>query len=184
MHRNRVNVIPYPVTSRRSLRRAEVASCVCRVWQGEGCDRKTPGYGGQKTDGQVPTLPKWHSKDSADTLEAQRHHCISTRTNTISARNAICAPHSTQWHWGSWKFLNRMCAMRICVLIFLVPTFSVSIVMHTRRIASVIKIFFQISWPMKEPQLVGTQSAVWYWAWHGFCRWEETIKGTWKWTRA
>jgi len=52
----------------------------------------TPGNGLQKSFGQLPSMPKWYSKESGDPLEAQRNRRTSSRTGGTSARNAICAP--------------------------------------------------------------------------------------------
>jgi len=80
----------------------------------------TPGYGSWKSNRQLPSLRKWHSKESADTLAVRRHEytstCLTQTADTwpdaTSTRNATCA---TQWHWGSSPFRNRRCTTQICI---------------------------------------------------------------------
>jgi len=66
----------------------------------------------QNQNGRLPSLPKWHSKETTESLEAQRHGCTSTTTGTTKARNATCA---TWWLWVSSELQNRRCATRIWV---------------------------------------------------------------------
>jgi len=55
----------------------------------------TLGNGLQKSYGQPPSMPKGYSKESADTLEAERNRHTSTRTSGTSARKAISTQNPT-----------------------------------------------------------------------------------------
>jgi hypothetical protein len=50
-------------------------SCVSWAEEGEGYDGKTPSNGLQKSYSRLPSMPKWYSKESADTPEVQRNCC-------------------------------------------------------------------------------------------------------------
>jgi len=56
---------------------------------------------------------------------------------------------------------SKVCHPDFCIYIVLFPVVNFSIMMHMPRIASVIKIWIQICWLMKEHPLVSTLSAAW-----------------------
>jgi len=99
-------------TTRRSSRREEAGCCVSQALQGEGCDKNIPGNCLGKSNRQLSSLQKWHSKEYTDLLEAQRHRCNCTTTGAAEARNSTCA---ASWQWENSKLRNRSCATRICV---------------------------------------------------------------------
>jgi len=109
------NSIPHQETMHRSPRSEDVECCVSRAWKGESCDWKTPGYGSWESHRPLPSLPKWHRKEYADTLEAQKHGCTSSQTDSIFARNTPCTTHATSCWWGSWTIPKPWCATRMCV---------------------------------------------------------------------
>jgi len=118
-------------TSGRSPRRDEVGSWVSWAHKCEGCDGKTSSYASGKSDGWLRLLPKWHSTESPDTLETQRHRCTltevtqtaDTRTDATSTRNATC---STCEQWGRSLIQYRRCATRICVYTYPSSQWSIS----------------------------------------------------------
>ena len=101
------NVIPLQQPSHRSPRREEARCCVSRASKGKACNGNTPGYGSWKSNGWLPSLPKWHSKESTDTLKVLRYGCTSIQTNAISHRNAPCTTSTTWRPWGSWYVQNH-----------------------------------------------------------------------------
>lgn len=52
---------------------------------------QTADNGSRKSYRQLPSMPKWPSKESGDTLQEQRHMCTATRTGATSARKPTCA---------------------------------------------------------------------------------------------
>jgi len=93
--------------------------------KGESCNRQSPSYRSRNFHRQLPSLPKWQSYESTDTVQAEWRRCTSTPPNIISARNATCATCTTQWKWWSGNVRNRRCAHRICVYTYSTPPHSV-----------------------------------------------------------
>jgi len=74
----------------------------------------------------------------------------------------------------------KLCLPDICIYILLFPTHNFSILMYMQRIASPIKILFQICWLMKEHLRVSRLTAAWWCSWHLFSRRQEPIERTWR----
>jgi len=70
--RNRGNEISHYEITRRGLRRDEAGCWVSWAQKGEGCDTMTPGNASSRPNVRLPSMPKWHHKESADTLETQK----------------------------------------------------------------------------------------------------------------
>jgi len=79
---------------------------------------------------------------------------------------------------------SKVCHLDICIYILLFPALNFSIMIHIPRIASTIKIVFQICWLMKEHPPVNMLLAEWKCSWHPFCRREQPTEWTYKWRRA
>jgi len=99
-------------TSRPSPRREEAACCISRAYQGECCDRKTPGNVLWPSNGQLSYLRIWHSKESTDSPEVHWHRCTSTTIGTTKARNTTRA---TCWQGENLKLRNRRFATWISI---------------------------------------------------------------------
>jgi len=112
------------------------------------------------------------TKEQVDLLQNRRHLC---------PERQMCRLVKTEEHKvPQW----RVCLEDMYIFILLFPTLNFSILMHMPRIASAIKILFQICWLMKEHPLVSTLSPVWWCSWHPFCQWEQPIERTWQWSPA
>ena len=97
VRRNGENAISDQPISHQSPRREDTGCWVSWTWKGESCDRNTPGHASLKPHGWMPSLPTWHCKDSADTLETHRIRWVSTRlmqTDNYRA-DSISAPNPT-----------------------------------------------------------------------------------------
>ena len=129
--RDEGNAIHDHNTSSRSPRWEEARNWASTVRQCEDCKCKTPSYASWILNWRLNFLPKWHSKEFTDTLEAQRQRPASnwptptaeTRTDAMSVWNATCA---NQWQWGSSRFRNRRRATWICVYTYSTFQHSVS----------------------------------------------------------
>jgi len=98
-----------------------------------GIDRH-PAMVYKKSYSQQPSMPKWHSKVSADMLEAQRNRRTSTRLGVTAAQNATSArdttstwntTQATRWQWWTWKSWNRRYAIQVCVYTFTASQHSI-----------------------------------------------------------
>jgi len=126
-------------------------------------------------------MRKWHSQESADTLEAQNNWCTSTRASATSVQNTTC----------QLVILREItipklmvCHPNMCIDIVLVPMHYSSILMYIPVRASAVITLFQICWLMKKHPLVSTLSAECWCCWHKFCRWEQPNEWTWQCWRA
>jgi len=77
----------------------------------------------------------------------------------------------------------KVCHPDMCIYIHLFPRLNFAIYMHMPRIASMIKIVFQICWLTKNHPLVSTLSAEWWCSCYPFCRRKQPFEGTWQWRR-
>jgi len=75
---------------------------------------------------------------------------------------------------------SKVCHPDMGIYILSFPTLNVSILMHMPRIASAIKILFQICWVMKEHPLVSTLFTAWKCSRHPLGRHEQPIERTWQ----
>ena len=86
--------------------------------------------------------------------------------------------------WDLQVRISMVCHPDMCICILLFRTLDHSVLMHTPRITTSVKILLLIWWLMKEYPLLNTLSAAWVCSWHPFFRWAYPIVQTWKWWRA
>jgi len=72
------------------------------------------------------------------------------------------------------------CHLDMCIYILCFPALGFSILIHMPRIASAIKISFQISWLTKVHPQVSTLSAAWQCSWQPFWRRQQPFEWTWQ----
>jgi len=182
-HHNWRNTIPHQGILCQSPSREDERCCFWSTSNVDGCDRKTPGYGLLIILQTAAFLSKnalqWVCRHAGDVeawvhLHLNQHHpCPECQLCHLRHLVTMCKVKYPNW---------KVCHLDMCIhrCHFLVLSFS--IIMHLPRIASAIKTVFQISRLMKEQALVSIVPAAWLWGRHPFCRWEQAIERSWKWT--
>jgi hypothetical protein len=139
-------------------RRGDPGCSVSWAYTGEYWNERTAGYSTSKQHGQMPSLPEWHCKESADMLETPRNRCTAAKLMLTADSRSDTSADSRAEHHLCQEYLppklvtlpklnlpkSFRCRPDLLISIHPIPVLNLLLSMHMPRMPRTIQMLIQI----------------------------------------